>query len=377
MISNAIVYRVTIDPSLHTAALIDEALQKLPFIECAPTQEESSGWVPPRGEAHGPMLEAVGGQWIARFMTETRSVPGAAVRRAVDLRVKQVEESTGRKPGRKEKKEIKTDVVHELLPMAFPKQGAVTVWIDPAKGLLVLDTASASRADSVVTALVKALEGFAVSLVNTAIAPASAMAGWLSSQEAPQGFTVDREVELRSTDESKAVVRYGNHALDIDEVRQHVADGKRPTRLALTWGDRVSFQLTEGFTLRKIQFLDGVAENTGPKEDDFDADVAIATGELSGLIADLVDALGGELAATQPGSAPAIGSDSASAADNDELYEKAVTIVREQDRASVSLIQRHLNIGFNRASRLLEAMEARQLVTPMDRDGKRDVVKAA
>lgn len=380
-ISNAIIYRITIDPTLHSAATIDEALQKLPFLPCGATQESSSGWAPPRGEEHGPMLESVGGQWIAKFMTETRSVPVSAVRRAVEERVKKIEESTGRKPGRKEKKELKEDVMHELLPHAFSKLGAVQVWIDPSKGLMVLDTASMSRGDSVVTALVKSVEGFAFTLLNTQIEPAAAMAQWLAEQEPPRCFTVDREVELRATDESKAIVRYGNHALDIEEVRGHIASGKRPTRLAMTWDDRVSMQLTEGFVLRKIKFLEGLDKTDGPKEDAFDADVTIATGELSGLIADLVEALGGELslgtgASQDAGSSAKLGL-AEKPADNDPLFDQAVAIVREQDRASISLIQRHLQIGYNRAAQLLEAMEVRKFVTPMSPDGSRTVLKAA
>ncbi len=56
--------------------------------------------------------------------------------------------------------------------------------------------------------------------------------------------------ELKASDDSKAVVRYAKHPLDIDEVREHIAAGKRPTRLAMTWEDRVSFELTEGMQLR-------------------------------------------------------------------------------------------------------------------------------
>jgi recombination associated protein RdgC len=125
------------------------------------------------------------------------------------------------------------------------------------------------------------------------------MSNWLSTQEPPAGFTIDRECELKASDESKSVVRYAKHPLDIEEVRQHIADGKRPTRLAMTWADRVSFELTEGMQLRKIVFLEGT-EGTGAikdgKEDNFDADAAIATGELGQLVPDLLEALGGEMA---------------------------------------------------------------------------------
>jgi len=61
----------------------------------------------------------------------------------------------------------------------------------------------------------------------------------------------------------------------------------------LTWDDRVSFVLTEGLQLKKVELL-GVVLEDKPDESGFDADVAIATGELSKLIPDLIDAIGGE-----------------------------------------------------------------------------------
>jgi recombination associated protein RdgC len=120
----------------------------------------------------------------------------------------------------------------------------------------------------------------------------------LITQEPPAGFSVDRECELKSADESKAVVRYTRHPLDTEEVKQYVQGGKLPTRLALTWDSRVSFVLTEGLQLKKLAFLDGVFDGTSTgKEDGFDADAAIATGELRKLLPDLIDALGGEMLA--------------------------------------------------------------------------------
>ena len=114
-----------------------------------------------------------------------------------------------------------------------------------------------------------------------------------------RGFSVDRECELKSPDETKSAVRYARHALDIDEVRQHIANGKVPTQLALTWQGRVSLLLTEAMQVKKIAFLEGVFEGGKPaKEEAFDADAAIATGELGKLIPDLIEALGGE---HQPG----------------------------------------------------------------------------
>lgn len=75
----------------------------------------------------------------------------------------------------------------------------------------------------------------------------------------------------------------------------HIRLGKMPTKLALTWNDRVSFVLTEGLALKKLAFLDVCFEDSksDTAADQFDADVAISTGELSKLIPDLLEALGG------------------------------------------------------------------------------------
>ncbi len=89
-------------------------------------------------------------------------------------------------------------------------------------------------------------------------------------------------------------MKYGRHPLDIDEVSQHIKQGKMPTRLALTWNDRISFVLTDSFQLKKLTFLETVFEGNKQHEDSFDADVAIATGELKNMIPDLIAALGGE-----------------------------------------------------------------------------------
>ena len=109
---------------------------------------------------------------------------------------------------------------------------------------------------------------------------------------------MDRECELKATDESQAVVRYSKHTLNNEEVRKHLQNNKMPTRLALTWNGRVSFVLNEEAQIKKIKFLDGVfdvSDDSTPDEDRFDADVAIVTGELGKLIPEMIDALGGEM----------------------------------------------------------------------------------
>lgn len=378
MFKNLTIYRLVSAWTLSVPE-IEEALNPMRFVKCTASQEKSVGWVEPRGHENGPLVEVVGGQTILKLMIETKVVPSRAVADKVAERVKEIEASTGRNPGKKERREIGDEIRLSLLPMAFAKAGSVLVWIDAKKGMLAVDAGSQPKADEVMTCLIKCFDGLVVERINTVMSPASAMGIWLSTKESPQGFSVDRECELRAADESGAVVRYSRHSLDTDEVAQHIAAGKVPTKLALTWGDRVSFVLTDAMLLKKIKLLDVVVKDTSAqsdgKDDGFDANVAITTAELGKLLPDLFDALGG---VTDKTSAPAAQAQSAAApapapagALDETAYQQAVAVVKGNKKASISLVQRHMQIGYNAAARLLDTMEMRGVVSPMRPDGSR------
>ena len=63
--------------------------------------------------------------------------------------------------------------------------------------------------------------------------------------------------------------------------------------------------------------------------------------------------------------------------EKDPLYDQAVEIVLRTRRPSISLVQRHLRIGYNRAARLIEQMERAGLVSAMQTNGNRDVLAPA
>ena len=64
-------------------------------------------------------------------------------------------------------------------------------------------------------------------------------------------------------------------------------------------------------------------------------------------------------------------------AESDPLYDQAVAIVLKTRRASISLVQRHLRIGYNRAARLIEQMERAGMVSMMQPNGNREVLAPA
>jgi recombination associated protein RdgC len=318
MFKTASFFRIAADFVMPPLDAFEEALQAQRFVPCGATQPESHGWVPPRGKKSITLAESVGGQVILSLCTERRALPASAVKAGVEEKIERYMKETGNeRVGAKIKKEFKEEVVLDLLPRAFTKKSNTLIWIDAARKLLVVGTGSLTGADKVVTALVEALAAvpgappaLGFKPIQTKTSAAVSMSQWLSTREAPMNFTVDRDCELKTPDEHKSTVRYSRHTLEIEEVPLHIAAGKVPTQLALTWNDRLSFVLTEAAQIRKIQLLDVVLEGVdkpGKDDDGFDTDAAIITGELAGLIPDLLEALGGEMEAEgmDAGSSPA------------------------------------------------------------------------
>jgi recombination associated protein RdgC len=309
MISKATIFRISAGFALPSMGALEKALQQASFTPCGPTQAESAGWIAPRGNKSTVLAEPVGKGAILRLQVERRTVPASAIKEAVDAMVEKYKQETGReRAGAKLKKEFKEEAIQSLLPRAFPKRSSTTLWVDPVNHWLVVDGSSAGT-DLAVSGLVGALLDVAgpnptpepidllAKPLNTVMAPGTAMAHWLTA-DAPHGFTVDRDCELKTQDDSKSAVRYSSHTLEIAEVAEHIAAGKVPVKLAMTWDGRVSFELSDAGQVRKIKLLDVVLDGTkedGEGDDGFDTDAAIMTGELSKLIPDLIEALGGEV----------------------------------------------------------------------------------
>lgn len=292
MFKNLIFYRITAGAD----AITEDAIADMAFVPCAPSQDFAAGFAPPRGHVHGAFVECVAGQLILQLVTETKKVPADALARAVADRCAAIEAQEGRKPGRKETKEIKADTRMAMLPNAIATRAATRIWIDRSANLLAIDSGSTARTDAAVTLLIRAINGLAISMITTANSPQGVMAGWLTSQEWPEDFAPGREVELRAVDETRSMVRFTRHNLESEQITTHVLQGKLPTKLAMQWNERVDFIITDGMALKKIEFLDAaMADGHDENQDGFDADVAIATGELGKLIPALLDAMGGEL----------------------------------------------------------------------------------
>ena len=291
---NIFIFRVAPDNTISTETL-NEKLALRPLLACSGLDKQSRGWVPCHGDK---LVHSANRQMLFALGVEQKLLPSTIVNRFAKERVADIEAQQGYKVGRKEMKELKEAITEELLPRAFAIQRTTYAWLDAVNGYLVIDAASSAKTEELLTLLNKTVEDLPFKPLHTSISPVTAMTDWLASNHAPAGFTIDRELELRTTGESKATIRYANHALEGDEILRHIAAGKRVTRLGLTWNDRISFVLTEQMQIKRIEFLDIIKEESTKIADDadelFELDFTLMTGELAKMLADLTAALGGE-----------------------------------------------------------------------------------
>lgn len=281
-------------------AALEAMLARRPFNECGPMDPMTKGWINPAPHSLALTYSQVkpGGHHILLALAvETKLLPSSVVNQEAEARAAELARQQGYPVGRKQLRELREQVRSELLPKAFVRRRRTPVWVDTAGGWLAVGASSSAKAEEVLEMLGLTLDAFHVTGLNVAQSPASAMTDWLAGGDAPDGFTIDRDGELRSPIEEKATVRYTRHTLEGDDVRQHIAAGKLPTRLALTWNDRLSFVLTDLLEVKRLTFLDVVMEEADKAAENaaeqFDADLAIMSGELSRFLPALTGALGG------------------------------------------------------------------------------------
>lgn len=293
---NLRIYRLSPLPGLD-AADFGEKLSRRPLNRCGSFDMFSRGWVYPRHEDQ--FVHALNGHWLLALGVEQKLLPATVIRQVVQERAAKIESEQDRKIGRKELRELRERVTEELLPRAFTRRRTTWGWIDPAHGWLVVDAGSDARADEFLETLLATLDDIHPRVVQSRLAPFSAMTDWLVSGDAPGRFTLDSDLELRSVSNSQAAIRYVRHELEGKEIRQQIAAGKIATQLGMTWNDRISFILTDKLTAKRLSFLDSLqdeAEQSAQTADEqFDVDFVLMSGELTKLIPDLLAALGGEL----------------------------------------------------------------------------------
>jgi recombination associated protein RdgC len=275
---------------------LESALADCRLKPCGPMEPSSRGFVPPLGGDSEALVHGVGAaRWLA-LGGEDRLLPGSVVNAELNKRLAAKEEALGRKPGGKMKRQMKEDLVAELLPRAFVRPTRMDGMLDLKHGILAVDTSSKKQAENFASELRHALGSFPALPLNAETSPRALLTGWIAGEELPKGFALGDECELRDPIEGGAVVKCQRQELLAEEVAKHLEAGKQVSKLALIFDDHVSFVLGDDLIIRKLKFLDGAVDQLENTERDdlvaeLDARFALMSAELARLFVALEGAL--------------------------------------------------------------------------------------
>ncbi len=296
---NLLVYRLTQDLDLD-AERLEAALASKPARPCASQELTTYGFVAPFGKgADAPLLHASQGFLLLAARKEERILPGSVVRDALKEKVDEIEAEQMRKVYKKEREQLKDEIVQSFLPRAFIRMSATFAAIARAQGLILVDAASPKRAEDLLSTLREVLGSLPVRPLNVKIAPSATLTQWLQSQQASHGLHVLDECELRDTQEDGGIVRIKRHDLASEEVQQHLATGKIVTKLSLAWEDKLSLLIDDKLALKRLRFEDLLQDQAAEEGGDDalgqqDASFTLMMLTFMEFIPQLIEALGGE-----------------------------------------------------------------------------------
>ncbi|WKJ90326.1 recombination-associated protein RdgC [Methylomonas montana] len=290
---NLAVYRFS-EPFTLTADGLEQKLQQQPFRPCGSQDEFSFGWTSPLGRASDALVHANNGFLMLCGKKEEKVVPASVINEMLQERISEIEEREARKLPAKERSRIKDELIFELLPRAFSFSRKTYAYIDSQGGWLVVDAASAKKAEDLLSQLRKCLGSLPVVPLTATAKPASVMTQWLIDNTSPKDILIEDECELRSPEEEGAIIRCKRHDLALPEIKNHLDSGKQVIKLAMSWAERISFVLDESLAVKRLKFLDLIQEQSADIEafdetEQFDADFSIMTAELAQFLPRLLE----------------------------------------------------------------------------------------
>ena len=296
---NLALYRFT-EPFNKTAEELEQQLMESMFRPCGSHDEFSMGWTSPTGQADGSLVHAANGCFMICLKKQEKVLPTSVVNELLEEAIAVKEDKEARKLSKKERSQVKDELIFELLPKAFSFSKKTFAYIDPVGGWVVVDAATPKKAEDVLSFLRKTIRSLPVVPLNTIQDPVDVMTLWLNDpQQVPKDLTLEDECDLRSSMVEGCVVRCKRHDLTLPEIINHLDNGKQVIKLALNWSDRLAFVVDENLGVKRLKFLDLVQDQVADTEYDddigrFDVDFTIMTAELGHFLPRLAEIFGGE-----------------------------------------------------------------------------------
>ena len=295
---NLALYRFT-EPFKLSPEELEQQLEQMVFQPCNNQELSRFGWTAPLGRNSTQLVHSANGFFMLCGKKQEKLIPATVINELLTERIQEAQDQSGRKLAKKERDNIKDDIMFELLPKAFTFSKKTYAYIDPKGDWLIVDAASSKKAEELLSQLRKCLGTLSVVPPMTQEKPISVMTQWLKNAATPGDINIEDECELRSPEEEGGIIRCKRHDLGLPEIKNHLDSGKQVIKLSLSWADRLSFLIDENLNIKRLKFLELIQEQaskieTADEAEQFDVDFSIMSLELAGFLPRLLELFGGE-----------------------------------------------------------------------------------
>jgi len=280
-----------------TPEAFEERLRPDEFKGCNSMDMLTYGWAPPLGRHGQQLVHAANGYIMICARKEEKIIPAGVVKQLLDDKVATIEAAEAREVYRREKMRMKEEIIVDLLPRALTRISNLFAYIDVRNDLIIVDSPSAAKAETLIGQLRNTLGRFPATPVKIKQSLSVLMTRWLNGEPLPRDFVLGGDCELKHPDPEGGVINCKHQDLEAGEIRNHIKNGKYAVKLALQWKERLSLVLHEDLSIKRLRFEDVIKEAESDADDpvsQFDLDYSLMVLELAEFFPQLLAALGGE-----------------------------------------------------------------------------------
>lgn len=294
MFRNLRFYRIT-SPWPETEQELSDLLSARVFSPCGAFSERSAGWEAPGSGGETSLCRRLNGADLLQLRTQSRVLPAAAIKEALEERVAEYRARMEQEPPRGELRRLKEQTRDELLPKALVKSERSRACFIHAESLLAIDVATMTKAEWFLDHLRSCFARFHCMPLSFN-SPAGDLLRRIFLGESPLGFSLGHECRMQALLDSKSIVTWRDIELTDPPIRQLLTEGMKLTHLGLGFDEVLNCVVSEDVTISKLRFIEGEAVDTFDGEDPqarLDADFVLLTGTVRRLIEELKKLLGG------------------------------------------------------------------------------------